>query len=215
MGGTAGGLASSGTAATGVLTGTVVADLEAVISFSLGAQLAQLGGAAALGTGGVAKALEGERLEEYKKHRAEARKAIKLKSCQDFLTSRGINPQSLLKALNRQRPFDALTSTLTMKNAGLLLRGSRFANWRVMDYFTPDNYGPDAMTGLTRLARNNVYFGQWGIVPPTTLIHEALHSLFKGMSDFALADKLGFFLWPTEPTSRINEWLATHGCYLR
>ncbi|MGH9929017.1 MAG: RHS repeat-associated core domain-containing protein [Pyrinomonadaceae bacterium] len=213
MGGTsASALASSG-AATGILTGTVVADVEAIITFSAAAELTQLAGVAALGTGGVAKALEGERLKDYEKHRAQARKTIKLKSCQDFLNSRGIDPQSLLKALNRQRPFDGLTSTLTMKNAGLLRAGAARAQMSVMDYFSAVNYGPDAATGVTRLARYNVYFGQWGIVPPTTLIHEALHSLLGGMPDWLLAEKLGFTLG-NQPTSAINGWLATHGCYL-
>jgi RHS repeat-associated protein len=208
-------------AAAAALTATGSAAIEGVIAGTALIDSISLGLAAAQAAGGIAKALEGKQLEDYKEQKADAKHQVMKKPCQDFLRAHGINPKSVLNAIERQRPFDGLGSSLTLRAAGVVGRANKYAAWTVQQYF--QIFEPGAMTANARRAtRFNVYFGSYyGPNPTMTIIHEALHSVTM-LGDWDLAVKLGiindynvmgFIRAGKSASAEIDGYLATHGCF--
>ncbi|HEV8431029.1 MAG TPA: RHS repeat-associated core domain-containing protein, partial [Pyrinomonadaceae bacterium] len=199
-----------------------VAALEGVVATSGAASAVQLGvlGAQLAGVITGQAPLEGGRGDVQRMAKEEAKKMVKLDSCKKFLLEHGINPKALLGAINKQRAFDGLKSTLTALKAGLVPRGDAMASWTVKKVFEIKD--PIAATGSHRLAtRYDVYYGNGMGNPVTTVIHEALHSLTR-LNDFDLAVKIGavdihnvqqMTRILTGDTSIISEHLALNGCY--
>jgi RHS repeat-associated protein len=208
-------------AAAAAAAATGSAAIEGVIAGTALVDAVSLGLAAAQAAGAVAQALEGKQLDDYKDYKQEAKQNVMKKPCQDFLRAHGINPKAVLNAIEKQRPFDGLRSTLTLRAAGVVGKGSRYAAWTVQQYF--QTFEPGAMTANARRAtRFDVYFGSYyGPNPRMTIIHEALHSVTM-LGDWDLARKLGiitdsnvfdFIRAGRNASAEINGHLATHGCF--
>jgi YD repeat-containing protein len=173
--------------------------------------------------------LSGKRLENYDKQRDKARVGLQSPKCREFLIAHGIDPDSLLNALNMQRAYDGLTSTISRGDAGFyrnegvlespLLAAER--NRTVESYFNkvPSGYKRGAVTGTypgsvgminnTSVAdRSDVYYGKGGI-NSATILHEALHS-YTGYSDSLLQFILGIPI--QDSTNNISDVLKKNGC---
>jgi hypothetical protein len=128
----------------------------------------------------------------------------------------------VLNAIQRQRPFDGLGSTLTMRAAGIAGRGHQYTAWTVQQFFQSNESAGAATANARRATRFNVYFGSdYGPNPTMTIIHEALHSVTM-LSDWDLAVKLGiindynvmgFIQAGKSASAEMNGYLATHGCF--
>jgi hypothetical protein len=173
--------------------------------------------------------LSGKRLENYNKQRDKARVGLQSSKCKEFLIAHGIDPDGLLGALNMQRAYDGLTSTISRGDAGFyrnegVLESPLLATERnrsVESYFNkaPRGHKRGAVTGTypggveminntTVADRSDVYYGKGGI-DAAIILHEALHS-YTGYSDSLLQFTLGI---PTQDsTNNISNVLKKNGC---
>ncbi|HEX5887126.1 MAG TPA: RHS repeat-associated core domain-containing protein, partial [Pyrinomonadaceae bacterium] len=134
--------------------------------------------------------------------------------CAKFLREKlGLSSTRVARALKGIRAFDGKTSTLTLKDAGLLPlseRGSTTTSVAALfrdpnlnaaraAYATPDDRGATL---------RDIYFGY--TFRPQTILHETLH-FFTGMNDDRLAAALGVKLEGVE-TGGISEALKNAGC---
>jgi hypothetical protein len=140
--------------------------------------------------------LTGDREKEYKSAREGARKVAGKPSnkCKDFLSHLGIkNLKDVLGAINKQRAFDGMASTLSVEEAGLAEQGQG-GLLTVADAFAAAKedrfilYAQTAMHG-GKATRNDVYFSDLPITADT-IMHEAIHSL-TGLDDDELAKAAG------------------------
>ncbi|HEY0727603.1 MAG TPA: hypothetical protein VGD38_05990, partial [Pyrinomonadaceae bacterium] len=124
----------------------------------------------------------------------------------------GLSSTRVARALKGIRPFDGTTSTLSLKDAGLLPLSGKGSSTSVASLFkdprlsaaraayaTPDDRGATL---------RDIYFGY--IFRPQTILHETLH-VFTGMNDERLAAALGVKLEGVE-TGGISEALKNAGC---
>jgi hypothetical protein len=163
---------------------------------------------------GVRGELTGRRLQEYTD--AKNRVLDRLKnsdSCKSFLLEKlGLSAGAVSSAVNRQRAFDGLTTTITAADAGLVPhidprtnQPHSLANKAVKDLFTGKGR-PDAMqAGFASnedrgASQRDIYYG-WDF-DSSTVLHETLHS-FTGLDDASLMEKL---------EGNISTELTNHGC---
>jgi RHS repeat-associated protein len=134
--------------------------------------------------------------------------------CAKFLREKlGLSANRVARALKGIRAFNGRTSTLSLKDAGLLpLSGRGSTTTSVAALFRDPNLNaaraaystPDDRGATLR----DIYFGY--VFRPQTILHETLH-FFTGMNDERLAAALGVKLEGLE-TGGISEALKNAGC---
>jgi RHS repeat-associated protein len=195
--------------AAGLLT---AAPLEGAIAGAGIATAVSLSLAAAQAVG-VAANLSAKARQKYDKAKDKVRRKIQTSAkCRAFLFIRGIVPnfnfENLDQALALQHPYDALHSTLTLAQAGLLP-----GSVETVQHYAANRHGLGAMTatygGSTVASRSAVFFTGLGL-RGSTILHEALHS-FTGLDDAGLAAKLGVTV-TSNNTQPISNVLKAHDC---
>jgi len=170
-------------------------------------------GLASVQVAGVAANLSAKAQQKYDKAKDKVHRKIETSSkCRVFLFMRGnvpnLNFEKLEEALSLQRLYDALHSTITLAQAGLLP-----GSVETVQHYAANHPGLGAMTatygGSTVASRSGVFFTGLGL-RGSTILHEALHS-FTGLGDAALAAKLGVTVTSTN-TQPISDVLKAHGC---
>lgn len=119
--------------------------------------------------------LTGDRKKAYESEKEKAKAGLKNSDCQKFLTDSGINPQDAAKALDKQRAFDVLTSTISLGAAGVVASNASSANLPIDVLFREDpdlyaltaGYAPPG-SGATGY---DTYFGTNGLTS-WTILHE-------------------------------------------
>ena len=192
-----------------------VAALEGGIAASGIATAASLGLAGALGVSVAGKAqLTKQQRQEYDRTKSDAKKKLNSFECKDFLIRHGLQFQNVVNALDWQRPFNGLLSTITAVKAGLAKPGFLIANDPVQKLFS--YISANAMAPLfSKAARFDVYLNLGLGYDGLTLVHEALHSA-TGLNDINLAFKLTGKLFGeqqgSEASRAISDSLRGNGC---
>lgn len=130
--------------------------------------------------------------------------------CRDFLIRHGIVFDNVVTALEVQRPFNGLTSTINAVEAGLAPAGGAYKDLPALQMFADSGAGAMAAihSGKTRF---DVYLNVTKYDAPT-LIHEALHSA-TGLNDNGLAKQLGVYDGNyLHSSSNITDALEANGC---
>jgi len=196
------------------------AALEGAVITAGAASAAQLGIVAAqIAVAAGKAAMTEEQAKMHEDAKEKAKKAVKSERCRAFLASKGIDADKVLAAIDKQRGFNGLKSTLTLHQAGIVKKlTDKFARDTIADYFSFRKVF--AAVGTYRLkTRYDVYFNDPQIIdnPALTVIHEALHSVTR-MSDFDLAFKIGAITKDGDPMTwlqagpRISPHLKANGC---
>lgn len=113
-----------------------------------------------------------------------------------MLSKLGLSAGAVATAVQNQRAFDGLTSTITAANAGLVPHFDSRAKLPASDLFAPNAQGqyPAAVqAGFasredTGASQRDVYYGS--TFDCVTVLHETLHS-FTGLDEDALSEKVG------------------------
>ena len=178
---------------------------------------------------GISKPLNPNDRSRYDKEKEKAVKRGISESCAQFLTSHGIDPGEVIKAIALQRPFSGPQSTISRIDAGILDFESD--GWQTAQRIRPNHardiangavkldfsngtkaetgIAPGGMTGADIAARSNVYFSG-GALTAAIIFHEALHSA-TGRGDDRLAAMLRLKI-TTSATDAITKALKAHGC---
>jgi hypothetical protein len=152
--------------------------------------------------------------QEYDRTKSEAKKNLNSSACKHFLISHGLLFQNVANALDWQRAFDSLRSTITALKAGLARPSFSIANDTVQRLFGYRN--SSAMTAIfSESTRLDVYLNFSAGFDGVILIHEALHSA-TGLNDINLAFRLTGTLFDEQQTgeasSAISAALRENGC---
>jgi hypothetical protein len=163
------------------------------------------------------------------KQRDKAREGLQSAKCIEFLLAHGIDADGLLGAVNMQRAYDGLTSTISRGDAGFYRDEGKFEspylpaerNRTVESYFNkaPRGHNRGAVAAIyprgvgsinntTVAERSDVYWGKKGI-NSANIVHEALHS-YTGYSDSLLQFILRIPI--QDDTSNISAALKKNGC---
>ena len=131
--------------------------------------------------GGKSQGLSGDRKKEWERSRERAKEALKTKKCQDFLGTLGLKADDVKKALEKQKAFDGMLSTISMDAAGLH-KGNFLSVAQVFQAVKEDRerglgVAVHAVTAIEggEKTRYHVYFSDLPITADIVL-HEAIHS---------------------------------------
>lgn len=138
-------------------------------------------------------ALTGKGLDTYKAAHKRLLELLgdKNSACAKYLAQKiGVSANRIARTVRAQRAFDAKASTISMENAGLLPKGTTTKGGIQSIMAVKDAFNLEAANAVqahyarasTGASFNDVYFLPGG-TSPTTILHEALHTLLGADDD--------------------------------
>ena len=193
-------------------------------SGGIGRAEGQAGGGISVGT--IGSNQQGRKValnrEDQRKYNLAKADALKFSDqCTDALKRAGFSMADLTDAINKQKPYDGLRSTINVVDAGVIpdnFSDPKISNATLLqvDLFFQvaalSNHDAAAMTGIFKEStRYDVYYDPSSI-SSRRIIHEALHSLSR-LNDADLAKRLGRVDQDKRVGSDfVNDYLFKHDC---